>query len=145
MTPKSVLDELERMDREATPGPWCEHPNGTSVWSGENYGDFEHDARHIFNTMQSGASAVRDTILIVAARNALPSLIASVRTLSALLETLPKCEGLDCRATATKEEHGGMCDGFNLRYWCDEHAEDGRHDGTMYDTDWAPIVRKLEK
>jgi len=31
------LDELESLARAAGGDPWCLHPNGTSVWTGEEY------------------------------------------------------------------------------------------------------------
>lgn len=31
------LDELKQLALDASAGPWCTHPNGTSVWQGESY------------------------------------------------------------------------------------------------------------
>ena len=42
------LTELRRLREEATPGPWCVHPNGTSVWEGSGYWTA---GKHICNVM----------------------------------------------------------------------------------------------
>lgn len=31
------VEALEQKANAAVPGPWCEHPNGTSVWTGREY------------------------------------------------------------------------------------------------------------
>lgn len=65
------LDSLERLHTEATPGPWNWIPNlgPTAIYShGAELGDFVAD----------GVSPA-DTLLIVAARNNLPALIAELR------------------------------------------------------------------
>jgi len=40
MATSNVLEELsalEELAKAATPGPWCIHPNGTSVWAGPDW------------------------------------------------------------------------------------------------------------
>lgn len=61
-----------------------------------------------------------------------------------LMAALPRCQHVDdgpngavCSNISTHEEHGGMTDDYNLRYWCDEHVEN-RGDA---ETDWAKFVR----
>jgi hypothetical protein len=83
MTPPIDLEALKKLEAEATKGPWCEHPNGTSVWSGEHY-DAE-GSQHIANMMQTrkGLHLVDEQVVIncafiAAARNALPALIAEL-------------------------------------------------------------------
>jgi len=34
---KSERDDLEALARDAASGPWCLHPNGSSVWQGDEY------------------------------------------------------------------------------------------------------------
>jgi len=60
------LDELERLERAATPGPWFEVKMGT-VW--------------LSVPMMAGILAGSDAAFIASARNALPALIARVREL----------------------------------------------------------------
>lgn len=70
------LDELERLDREATPGPWkiaiTKFPSGDSEWEYQLATERGH-----------AATPYSDFALIVAARNALPDLIAELRMLRA--------------------------------------------------------------
>lgn len=75
------LDNLQAMAHEAkeladatTPGPWEQHPNGTSVWSGD---------RLVVCVTHCDEQAVNDTGFIAEARTAVPELAAAVETLAA--------------------------------------------------------------
>ncbi len=71
------LDELERLEREATPGPWyCT----------------EHVVETLNGRVAENLKTSHDTTLIAAARNALPTLIAAARENAALKEKAPDCE-----------------------------------------------------
>lgn len=64
------------------------------------------------------------------------------KEVAAWREAMPRCAGYGeehCTESATKEQYGGMCDDFNLRYWCDRHAEKAAIE--TQDTDWAALVR----
>lgn len=75
------LDELERLEREATPGPWkiaiTKFPSGDSEWEYQLATERGH-----------AATPYSDFALIVAARNALPDLIAELHTLRARVAEL---------------------------------------------------------
>ena len=78
MTDELNLDELERLERAATPGPWTSHRPGRygevlateSEWTNGYYG---------FLVAQSCGPLNAE--FIVAARNALPALIRRIREL----------------------------------------------------------------
>lgn len=74
------IDELARLEREATPGPWLTDPV-------EDYDDSIHEVYGPSYTVHGRRSATvisqcappKDAALIAAARNALSRLIAEVR------------------------------------------------------------------
>jgi hypothetical protein len=68
-TVKSLRALLER----ATPGPWCIHPNGSSVWQGETWEQTNNDESLLM--VCSTVRQVDDAALIAEARNALPELL----------------------------------------------------------------------
>jgi len=72
------LDELERLCRAATPGPWTSHQG--SIWSASS--------RNPICDIDAGSPDEYDpdARFIEAARHALPKLIAKVRELQAELE-----------------------------------------------------------
>jgi hypothetical protein len=72
------LDELERLLKAGTDGPWAVHPDGSVVAFTEQPLNFVVCSR-IFPT---------DAALIVAAINALPELVARVRELRKALEVI---------------------------------------------------------
>lgn len=75
--PPLDLSELRRLLAEAAPGPVCEHPNGTSIWTGEEYdGSGRSDQSMLLNASRPTMDAVAEVALIVALRNAAPSLLA---------------------------------------------------------------------
>jgi hypothetical protein len=83
-----TLDELERLEKSATPGPWreCkEDPErgtlGTSVVRMYNEPDYVLGLAHDWG---EGATAREDAALIAAARNALPELIKIAKAVAKL-------------------------------------------------------------
>lgn len=82
MTQPLDLDALEALVRAATPGPWCEHPNGTSVWTGESFDSASTSAGdHLLNATAVDSHAVANVALVVELINAAPQLIAAAREL----------------------------------------------------------------
>lgn len=89
MTPltDSEIAEMERLEREATKGPWCTHPNGTSVWNEEQYDGSNIanlDARILFQAPTGPKAvhwnqAVQDIDFVVELRNAAPALLAAAK------------------------------------------------------------------
>ena len=84
------LDELEALAKAATPGPWCQHPNGTSVWQGPDWEAVNYakarvqNSRHVCNATAVDQDAVDDTAFIAAANpSAVLALIAETRALRA--------------------------------------------------------------
>lgn len=80
------LEELERLEQDATPGPW--------VFRDDSCGEYRvlgPDCKLVFNKDFGGLRRhlmpphEEDARLFVAARNALPSLLAEVRELRAIV------------------------------------------------------------
>ena len=90
------LAELERLEREATPGPWLvEDKRGW--WRVRGPGGVAFDDGSACNEYNAECDAdTRD--LIVAARNALPQLLAEVRRLRAVVDA---CARAGCPTAAT--------------------------------------------
>lgn len=86
------LDELERLEKAATPGPWKRSivPSIRGVW-GTNH-------RHI------GALRRDDETLCVAARNALPALLRAARERDELAGLLARQCDATTRAVAERDE-----------------------------------------
>lgn len=71
-----AIAKLRKLAEVATPGPWCEHPNGTSVWSGEHYDSSgATPQKHIANATSVDLIGVSNIELIAAMRNSLPLLL----------------------------------------------------------------------
>jgi hypothetical protein len=89
MTPltDAEIEEMERLEREATAGPWCTHPNGTSVWNEEQYTGSRVEnlnARILFQAPTGPKAvhwnqAVQDIDFVVELRNSAPRLLASAK------------------------------------------------------------------
>lgn len=82
------LDELERLEREATPGPWKHWDADGVAWDDPKacgYDSRENGRGAPYYCTgprtESDTQAGRDAALIAAARNALPELLAEVRKL----------------------------------------------------------------
>jgi len=90
-TEPTDLDELERLEKAATPGPWCsvDYTIFASVQSSHDFGGrdlFSEKSIHFpgsenFRWRENGK-------LAAAARNALPALIAELRAARELLQTI---------------------------------------------------------
>ena len=105
----SKIDDLERLEREATGAPWHEDDdswlemNDISVWSAAN-GEGP-DAEEIVANMGAPFSDCSDrdeamlsmanARLIAATRNALPSLLACARALRVVTNAIPPCNCID--------------------------------------------------
>lgn len=59
------LAELKAKAEAAVPGPWCDHPNGTSVWTGREY-DSMALQRHLFNATSTNRDAVLNVEFVAA-------------------------------------------------------------------------------
>ncbi len=80
------IDELKKLDAEATPGPWAQRSAGVDEINDEPVCYVESDDRPInFVATQGGgcgaAIGIPDGRLIVAMRNALPALLAELEAL----------------------------------------------------------------
>ena len=102
------LEALEKLDREATPGPWSwthigEKTNGYILGFAcdgngkplEGYVDFEDVVEPVLNTSlvgehEAATCSYRDPELICASRTALPRLVAEIRALRTLSELQDK-------------------------------------------------------
>ena len=73
MTAQEWLDELERLRKAATPGPWDVSQKNSTVY--DNYGDSVCDTQQTHNSQNNLA-------YIVAACNAVPRLMAMIKYLS---------------------------------------------------------------
>ena len=72
LTP-SDLAELRALLEKATPGPWCTHPNGTSIWQGVNWEETNNSPGLLM--VSTVVRQVDDADLIAAARNKLGAVL----------------------------------------------------------------------
>lgn len=77
MTAQEWLDELERLRKAATPGPWDVSQKNSTVY--DNYGDSVCDTQQTHNSQNNLA-------YIVAACNAVPRLVEMLRIAVSLIE-----------------------------------------------------------
>lgn len=98
------LDELERLEKAATPGPWLEHdgnvcvdsePTVTRYPSGATLTSYPGPVAVLSGTPigyenSSLSCSDEDRRLVIAARNALPALIAELRELRYRIASLEK-------------------------------------------------------
>jgi hypothetical protein len=75
---RALLDRLEQAHAAATPGPWCEDEEG--------FHDLEAIDEHGFGEVIGRIDAGEDVTLIVAAVNALPSLVSALRAVADLAD-----------------------------------------------------------
>lgn len=80
MTAQEWLDELERLRKAATPGPWDVSQKNSTVY--DNYGDSVCDTQQTHNSQNNLA-------YIVAACNAVPMLIEMVQDMSCTMAGMP--------------------------------------------------------
>lgn len=85
------LDRLEALAKAATPGPWYQVYEGSSDWT--VYGP-DDDVKSVANLHRWHQVECPDAAFIVAARDAVPALVAEVRRLRALVEAAYR-EGYD--------------------------------------------------
>lgn len=84
MTAQEWLDELERLRKAATPGPWDVSQKNSTVY--DNYGDSVCDTQQTHNSQNNLA-------YIVAACNAVPRLVEMVKYLSEEASGEISCSG----------------------------------------------------
>lgn len=80
MTAQEWLDELERLRKAATPGPWDVSQKNSTVY--DNYGDSVCDTQQTHNSQNNLA-------YIVAACNAVPMLVEMVQAMSSVIAGMP--------------------------------------------------------
>ena len=78
------LDELERLEKAATPGPWHQHETWPGANLGRNVVSYKPSANGIVGSDFFQTRTDEDAEIIVTARNALPALIAELRQLRKL-------------------------------------------------------------
>ena len=83
MTAQEWLDELERLRKAATPGPWDVSQKNSTVY--DNYGDSVCDTQQTHNAQNNLA-------YIVAACNAVPRLVEMVQAMSSVMAGIPDVE-----------------------------------------------------
>lgn len=64
---KSELDDLEALARDASRGPWCLHPNGSSVWQGDEYDSEGTEPQALVANVPLDESGVSNAAFIAAA------------------------------------------------------------------------------
>lgn len=73
------LNELERLEKAATPGLWRFDSDGENGFGNANSEGWEPDWIHVFSSSEYGAISPQDRELIEYLRNAAPELIATIR------------------------------------------------------------------
>ena len=90
MTPR-WLDDLERLEKAATPGPWrSEHDEGDEWWFGYSNGPgeidiFPEDEASEFK-FPMGGEYPNEAVLIVTLRNRLPQILRALRAATEIVE-----------------------------------------------------------
>lgn len=86
----SALNHLEELAKAATAGPWCEHPNGTSIWSGSDYDTSGVlPQKHLLSATSMSAQAVADVEFVAAANpEVLLKIVAALRAAQAVRDEL---------------------------------------------------------
>lgn len=102
----NLLDTLEALERQATPGPWAIHTD-LRKWV------MNDDPR-----AEWGINRDNDAAFVVAARNAFPALLRMARAADRLLSLDDRCDYVDGTPDVCPgiERDGGPC------YWCDLRA-----------------------
>ena len=82
---KTDRDALRALEATLTPGPWCIHPNGTSVWTGAEYDSDNYDQHMVASTgvAQEPAAQVDNAAFIAWCREGVPALCDEVERLRA--------------------------------------------------------------
>lgn len=100
LTPDRI-EELRRLEAEATRGPWCVHPNGTSVWRGEEYDSSGTLPDHgmvirgpLPASVEDGYRSFCDLDFVAAVRNVAPELLAAAEEANRLRELLAEARPL---------------------------------------------------
>jgi hypothetical protein len=101
MTLQTYLEELERLEKEATPAPWrehlwigpIEHPDGVKA------SIFGHGPIHIYKA--ENLQAIIDSELISKSRNAIPKLLAVIRELLGTIKDIRVHAAYDLDVNAT--------------------------------------------
>lgn len=97
------LDKLERLEREATPGPW--HWKHNDIVQRDEAGKFVADVAGMYRDDDGypswGADNAANTELIVVLRNAAPAMIAELRAARKRIAELEEyISALECIAKA---------------------------------------------
>lgn len=96
MTAQEWLDELERLRKAATPGPWSKSEQGTNETYHhriERYYDGKEVPEHIaYVVLPNVFGNLYDAAYIVAACNAVPRLIEMVQDMSSVIAGMPGME-----------------------------------------------------
>lgn len=127
------LDEIRTRVAAVTPGPWCVHPNGSSVWSGPEYDSDNPSQELIAKTTPYGRRGVDDAEFIANApadmRWLTMRVIGLQREVAMLWESIDECpacgglRGLDmefhhepnCRlGREHRARHAGIATSFNI-------------------------------
>jgi hypothetical protein len=85
-----TIDELERLHREATPGPWEQHKIASLSVIGPEPDDYVVAACGSYSTTLRDMTSIQtaNSLLIAASRNAVPDFIAVLRLLARVRPTL---------------------------------------------------------
>ena len=94
VTPEA-LARLEAMEKAATPRPWHVHGEHVHAAYDNSEGRLQHHAVAVTHDLNAGrygneGTKATNAALILAARNALPDLIAEIRRLRAAMDRLPR-------------------------------------------------------
>src|SRR5690625_4447915 len=99
------LDKLERLEREATPGPW--HWKHNDIVQRDEAGKFVADVAGMYYDDDGypnwGADNAANTELIIALRNAAPGLIAELRSARKRIAELERDDRLGAAVRAAGE------------------------------------------
>lgn len=121
---EAEMAELERLDGEGCPAPWHLTDNKEHVLSSQSHplAILSDKTHRMAETRRGNIRVGNDAALIVAARNALPSLLASVRAARSRAERAER-ERDEARAELKAMETRPLEDRFPCCGWCVEIFE----------------------
>lgn len=119
------LTKLEALSSAATPGPWSEFCESGDWWVSQK-DEFDGPHAWVFNSNTDFWNKQEDVDLVVAARNALPALIAEVRRLRAtkqeLIDAVQWCDSFYKDVWSTTPEYFELCGDLNATQYLHSEA-----------------------
>lgn len=104
MTIAAIIEELRRLEKEATPAEWSFEPRGVSISDEDDVHTLVGPEKRLgISSHWDGVMSFEDAALIVAMRNALPAILTRLERLEAVAEACRCFVNRDDTAMSTME------------------------------------------